>query len=308
MTIMVCHPLDEDQARWQWRNGEHERIVITERCPTQIILHVADRLLMLVQSGAWFDLPEAEEFAAASRRRNEMALTLDNLERARCCAVNANGLQCKRPAEIPVLPSEQAQRAYCVMHALKRKIWIHRIGDGLAEVSPNPMSEVTMEALSVLNSRLGTVIWQFSNIAHRFGDLGDAAFAAGTAYAELCDLREEFVSVLRGDRERAEKQRRELRLRIQDMIRRIEREKHIEGREVHTAYMRAGGKSQTEMSVEELKKKIDWMFTAYADVFPTDTREWEPPQVEITGMEPGAIRRRRREDPLIETEPQHEGD
>jgi hypothetical protein len=302
MTILVCNPLDEQQARWEWRNGEHERMVVTERCPSQVILHMADRLLLMVQSGAWFDLPEAEEIAAAQRRRDELVMLLDGVDRVRCCALNQNGTQCKRPAEIPVLPSEQVQRAYCVMHSLKRKMWVHRIGEGLAEVSPNPMSEVTMDALSALNTRLGTVIWQFSNIAGRLADLGEASFTAGTAFAELCDIREELVAVLRGDREKAEKQRRELRLRIQDMIRRIERAKNIEGREVHTAYMRAGGKSQMEMNVEELKTKIDWMFTAYADVFPADTREWQPPDVPTSGMEPGGIRLKRPDDPVIEVE------
>lgn len=307
MTILVCNPLDEQKARWEWRNGEHERMVITERCPSQVILHMADRLLLLVHSGAWFDLPEAEEIAAAARRRSEMVLTLEGAERARCCALNANGAQCKRPAEQPIGDHETPLRAYCVMHALKRKVWIHRIGEGLAETSPNPMSEVTMEALSGLNARLGAVLWRFGNIASRFSELGDGAAQAGTAYADLCDIREELASLLRGDRERAEKQRRELRLRIQDMIRRIERAKNIEGREVHTAYMRAGGKSQAEMNVEELKHKIDWMFTAYADVFPADTREWQPPDVPTSGMEPGGVRIKRPEDISV-IEPEKDGE
>ena len=65
MTLLVCHPYDAAYVTRFYQRGE--RLLTSERCPPQHVLYLADRVVLLVQSGAWFDqAPEAERGLSSS--------------------------------------------------------------------------------------------------------------------------------------------------------------------------------------------------------------------------------------------------
>ncbi|NDJ55004.1 MAG: hypothetical protein GYB68_18175 [Chloroflexi bacterium] len=69
-----------------------------------------------------------------------------------------------------------------------------------------------------------------------------------------------------------------LRQRIQRMVARLNDKLGLEPREVHGMYLAMGGKPQSEMSVEELQYKVNWLYGTWPQIFTRDTRTWHVPK------------------------------
>lgn len=92
----------------------------------------------------------------------------------------------------------------------------------------------------------------------------------------LAELRTEMRVMLEED-SHAYKMRYLLKQRISRMIDRlIEADIASEPRDVHALFLKEGGKSQTYMTAEELRAKVDWLYDTWPDVFKRDTRDWVP--------------------------------
>lgn len=168
------------------------------------------------------------------------------------------------------------------------------IGEGLDQVSDSPISANAVGDLQQMEHDLMMLDHRLARLQIEMAG-ADEEWLADLAYCQQKANRSYQLvrSIISGDHARAAQQRHELRARIQEMVERIAAHDQVEGREIHTAYMRAMGyKPQSEMSVEELKQKVNWLMETYKDLFPVDGREWLPPG--YTGMEPGKITKQRR--------------
>lgn len=288
-TFIVCNLVDEWYVRIHLMDNEW--LVLSDRCPTQHIVHLPHRLRALGESGAWFDSLEADWARSALIHQLYLSPTIANSEKRRCQAWNADASQCKHGAAEGI--------PFCKPHDKKRTFTTHRPGEGLDTPSENPISTDILHELSGVSSSLAGVLYELRSVQERiFGD-ADLAQRVGQQYAELWDARHRLDAIVRGDREREAKLRQQLIFQIQRMVDRICIARKFEGVEVHTAFIKSGGKKHDQMNVEELKGKVNWLFENYRDVFPVDGRTWDPPDAPTSGMEPGAVRVKSPDDPVI---------
>lgn len=300
-TFAVCNPLDSWHVKF---NPDllpsNETLIQSDRCPVQHVIHLPHRLELLARSGAWFDTaPEAELYRNDVRyRQNHYEHFLEPGNKPRCQATNNDGVQCKKAAtEMAQIwrdfddDGQQPDRPiFCKAHAAKRHFIVTSPGAGLDQPIDNPLSLATLEEISRIAAAVGGVAWSLRDLQGRLA--GGDIERVGQMYAKLHDAREKLDAIVSGDRERDAKARRILTDRISRMVDKICVVKKIEGVDVHMTFIRAGGKKQSEMTLEELKGKVNWFYMNYADVFTTDVREWEPEVAHITGVEPGAVRRK----------------
>lgn len=293
-TFIVCALADETHVLVHYRKQTNEDVLPSERCPEQHAIRLPNRLKLLARSGAWFDTSlDAGWVAHAILYQNQReALTASG--KPRCQAWQVDGVtQCRHSA---VEPTYTDVPRFCKSHYTKRDFRIHEPGAGLDEQNANPLDESALSEISSVGAGIGSVLYDLSRLQSSAHLADEDAARVGTIYADLHDLRARLEYVVSGDRERDAKQRRELTNRLQRMVDRIVIARKIEGVDVHMAFIRSGGKKQSEMTIEELKGKVDWMFRNYEDVFPADVREWQPPDVQVSGMEPGGIRRKTSDD------------
>lgn len=107
--ILVCHPADREYAERVYLSQE-ETLVTSERCPRQVVLHLADRLKPLVESGSWFEHPPRTLAAELRWRPDFRPQTGDGKQR--CQAQTRSFTQCRLAA--------QAGGDYCKAHLARR--------------------------------------------------------------------------------------------------------------------------------------------------------------------------------------------
>lgn len=305
-TFVVCNPADEGHVYAHYRKQTNEDVITSERCPEQHIIRLPKRLKLLAISGSWFDMsPDAQWIPVRMMYQTDRE-ALTQKGKPRCQAWQKDGYtQCRFTAVLR-FEGDQSLPRLCQGHYKERKFGIHEPGAGLDELNDNPLSEDSLGEISSVAYRIGGVMHDLQRLQSSTQIIGEEAERVGKAYADLHDLRARLEAIVNGDRERDVKLRRELTNRILRMVDRIQIVRKVEGVEIHMAFIRSGGKKQSEMTIEELKGKVDWLMRTYEDVFPMDGREWQPPDVATSGAEPGGIRFKTADDPEIEFEDEHE--
>jgi len=288
MTLILCNPID---ALFVGRNlTEGDVLLPLERVPLQVVICLADRLRPLVDSGAWFDTPDAaylHQIGDSYRRdfqpRFEIAMDGALVEgKPRCQALTQSYTQCKN----------SARATYCGRHDQARHLITMGVGEpALAQPNESPLSAGAIRSLEEAQEMIRRAMRR----ASRFGEIlqhGLLGPEDADYVSNLLEQAHEIIGgVISGDRARDATQRSELRRRIQRMVDRIAIANKCEGREIHAAYLRLGGVPQGEMTIEQLKAKVNWLHTTYPDVIGADTREWEPPATTLSGMEPAITKR-----------------
>lgn len=314
--LLICHPTDTDYVGRFRQEGD--QIVATEHCAMQVIVYLPERLHQLVLPGSWFEnAPEADQVRSFNRMRTAFAERIEATGLPRCQTRNKDGGQCKHAA------ASGEGNLHCKRHARERDFAILRPALGLDQPNDSPVTDDVMWELREMLTHVGIARITVSSVAHGVSDLAtrlplyvgpnsqhaaneddrrddermytgwlrDYADRLDREETRLNDIYMRLSAIISGDRQRSSEQRRKLRGRLRTLVDAIAAAKGCEGREIHAAWLRAGGKPQEESTVEELKKKLDWLHVAYADFIPVDLREWTPPDVETTGREPGGIRR-----------------
>lgn len=302
-TFVICNPADNVHVITHYRKQTNEDVIASERCPEQHLIRLPNRLKLLAISGSWFEVSPDAQWIQVRMMSQSLRVAVTTKGKPRCQAWQKNGTQCPYTA-VPRFPGDTHEPPrFCKTHETKREFGIHEPGAGLDEPNPNPLDRSSLEEISSVAWKIGTVLAYLQRLQSSVQLIGEDSERVGEAYADLHDCRSRLEAIVKGDRQRDAKLRRELTHRINRMVDRICVAKRIEnGMAVHMAYINSGGKKHAEMTIEELKAKIDWLMRTYEDVFPADTREWEPPDAVISGMEPGGIRARTKDDPVIETE------